>query len=80
MTKEIFKVQTERGDLFKIPIDDLHHYDLRYTPQIARFDFKDKTFIEFERRNITYIWKTKVEVCDCKEKCTWEIKENSKDD
>lgn len=67
MTKEIFKVQTERGDLFKIPIDDLLNFDLEYSPQIARFDFKDGTFIAFNRNNITYIWKAKVEICECKD-------------
>ena len=59
MTKEMFKVQTERGDLFKIPIDDLLRWDLEYSPQIARFDFKDGTFIEFIRSNLTYIQKVK---------------------
>ena len=34
---------------------DVYRYDLEYTPNVARFDFKDLSFTEFTRSNIVSI-------------------------
>lgn len=57
--EEVFKIKTIDGELYVFPIARIFRWDLEYSPQIARFDFKDGAFIEFTRRNIVCIAKEK---------------------
>ena len=57
--EEVFKIKTVDGELYVFPIARIFRWDLEYSPQIARFDFKDGAFIEFTRRNIVCIAKEK---------------------
>lgn len=38
--------------IYRFKMDDISYYDLEYTVNVARVDFKDGSFIEFTRSNI----------------------------
>ena len=56
MTKRIIKVQTNRGDLFKIPKDDITNYSV--SPEGITYTFKNGDSIMFFKRSLTYIQET----------------------
>ena len=54
ITKAI-QVKMIDGSYYKFPLDDVAQYDFEFSPTVLRVDFKDGTFIEFERRNIIFV-------------------------
>lgn len=50
-----FNIKTIDGNIHRFFNEDINYYDFDYDKHIVRFDFKDGSFIEFNKRNIVYI-------------------------
>ena len=51
MIKEINVIWTG-NERYRFAYDIIQHYDLNYNAEVIRIDFKDGSFIEFQKRNV----------------------------